>query len=64
MIWGYFLKLVIADRIAIFVDNVYANVDIYDGRYLLLASVLFAFQIYCDFWDIPQSQLSCRGYGI
>ena len=49
MIWGYFLKLVIADRIAIFVDNVYANVDIYDGRYLLLASVLFAFQIYCDF---------------
>ena len=31
MIWGYFLKLVIADRIAIFVDNVYANVDIYDA---------------------------------
>ena len=49
MIWGYFLKLVIADRISIFVDNVYANVGIYDGKYLLLASVLFAFQIYCDF---------------
>ena len=49
MIWGYFLKLVIADRISFFVDNVYANVGIYDGKYLLLASVLFAFQIYCDF---------------
>lgn len=49
MIWGYFLKLVIADRISIFVDNVYANVGIYDGKYLLLASILFAFQIYCDF---------------
>lgn len=49
MIWGYFLKLVIADRISIFVDNVYANVGIYDGKYLLFASVLFAFQIYCDF---------------
>ena len=49
MIWGYFLKLVIADRISIFVDNVYANVGIYDGRYLLLASILFAIQIYCDF---------------
>ena len=49
MIWGYFLKLVIADRISIFVDNVYVNVGIYDGKYLLLASVLFAFQIYCDF---------------
>ena len=32
-----------------FIQDVYANVDIYDGRYLLLASVLFAFQIYCDF---------------
>lgn len=49
MLWGYFLKIVIADRISIFVDNVYANVDVYDGRYLLLASILFAFQIYCDF---------------
>ena len=49
MIWGYFLKLVIADRISIFVDNVYANVGIYDGKYLLFASILFAFQIYCDF---------------
>lgn len=49
MIWGYFLKLVIADRIAILVDHVYANVELYDGKYLLLASVLFAFQIYCDF---------------
>lgn len=49
MIWGYFLKLVIADRIAIFVDNMYGNVGVYDGRYLLLASVLFTVQIYCDF---------------
>ena len=49
MIWGYFLKLVIADRIALFVDNMYGNVGVYDGRYLLLASVLFAVQIYCDF---------------
>lgn len=49
MIWGYFLKLVIADRIAVFVDNMYGNVGVYDGRYLLLASVLFAVQIYCDF---------------
>ena len=49
MIWGYFLKLVIAVRIAIFVDNMYGNVGVYDGRYLLLASVLFAVQIYCDF---------------
>ena len=49
MLWGYFLKLVIADRIAIFVDAVYSDVNQYTGIYLLVASVLFAFQIYCDF---------------
>lgn len=49
MTWGFFLKLVVADRIAIFVDTVYGTEVLYDGKYLLLASVLFAFQIYCDF---------------
>ena len=49
MIWGYFMKLVIADRIAILVDTVYAPNAMYDGKYVLLASVLFAVQIYCDF---------------
>ena len=49
MIWGYFMKLVIADRIAILVDKVYAPDAMYDGIYVLIASVLFAVQIYCDF---------------
>lgn len=49
MIWGFFLKLVIADRIAVFVDNVYQDITGYSGTVLLIASVLFAFQIYCDF---------------
>jgi len=49
MIWGYFMKLVIADRIAILVDRVYAPDAMYDGIYVLFASVLFAVQIYCDF---------------
>ncbi len=49
MTWGYFLKLVIADRIAIFVDHAYSTQTLYDGRYVLLASILFAIQIYCDF---------------
>ena len=49
MLWGYFLKLVLADRIAIFVDAVYGDPVTYHGWYLIVASVLFAFQIYCDF---------------
>lgn len=49
MLWGYFLKLVIADRIAIIVDTVYGDYNKYSGWYLIVASILFAFQIYCDF---------------
>lgn len=49
MVWGYFLKLVLSDRIAIFVDAVYGDPATYAGWYLIIASVLFAFQIYCDF---------------
>lgn len=49
MLWGYFLKLVLADRIAIFVDGVYSNYASYPGWYCIVATVLFAFQIYCDF---------------
>lgn len=49
MLWGFFQKIVIADRIAIFVDAVYGNYSAYPGTYLVLASILFAFQIYCDF---------------
>lgn len=47
--WGFFQKLVLADRIAILVTDVYENFTAYSGLQILLATVLFAFQIYCDF---------------
>lgn len=49
MLWGWFLKIVVADRIAIFVDNIYGNYYNFDGTYLIVATILFAIQIYCDF---------------
>ena len=49
MVWGYFLKLVLADRIAIFVDTVYGDYLSFNGWYIITATVLFAVQIYCDF---------------
>lgn len=49
MIWGYFLKIVLADRIALYVDTVYKDHVTYGGWYLIVATVLFAVQIYCDF---------------
>ncbi len=49
MLWGYFLKIVLADRIAIFVDTVYGDYSQYPGTYLIVATIMFAVQIYCDF---------------
>ena len=50
MLWGFFLKIVIADRAAIFVDAVYGNYLEYSNWHLLIATVLFSVQIYCDFY--------------
>jgi len=49
MIWGFFLKIVLADRIAIYVDTIYGDINAYPGWYLVVATLLFAIQIYCDF---------------
>ena len=59
MLWGYFIKLCIADRAAVIVDSVYNNLDSYKGYYLILASVLFAVQIYCDFAGYSIIALGC-----
>ena len=49
MLYGFFKKLVIADNLAPFVNLVYAAPDGYSGIALLIATIFFAFQIYCDF---------------
>jgi len=49
MVWGLFMKMVIADRVAILVDTVFDNYRMYGSTELILAAVGFAIQIYCDF---------------
>ena len=49
MAWGFFKKLVIADRLATLVNLVYGSPSSYPGITLILATVFFAYQIYCDF---------------
>lgn len=50
ILYGLFLKVVIADRAAIIVNTVYADSSGYPGFFILIATVLFSFQIYCDFY--------------
>lgn len=49
ILWGLFLKMVIADRAAVLVDNVFAKSYRYGTVELCIAAILFAIQIYCDF---------------
>lgn len=49
MLWGMFKKVVIADRLAVFVNSIYRQPEVFPGVALVLATVFFAFQIYCDF---------------
>jgi alginate O-acetyltransferase complex protein AlgI len=49
MAWGFFKKLVIADRLALYVNDVYAAPQQFTGLQLTIATVFFAYQIYCDF---------------
>lgn len=49
ILWGLFKKVVIADSLALVVQKVYASPDDFTGPALILATVFFAIQIYCDF---------------
>jgi D-alanyl-lipoteichoic acid acyltransferase DltB (MBOAT superfamily) len=49
ILYGLVKKVVVADRLAIVVDEVYANPQTYNGVAFLIGAVFFSFQIYCDF---------------
>ncbi|MCR5417503.1 MAG: MBOAT family protein [Lachnospiraceae bacterium] len=49
MLWGLFMKIVIADRLAVIVDRIFEGYLEYTGAELFLAVLLFTVQIYCDF---------------
>jgi alginate O-acetyltransferase complex protein AlgI len=63
--WGLFKKVVIADRVAVFVDAIYNQAGTFEGIPVWVATYLFAFQIYCDFSgysDIAIGSAAIMGY--
>jgi D-alanyl-lipoteichoic acid acyltransferase DltB (MBOAT superfamily) len=65
MLWGFFKKVVIADRLAFYVNEVYNNPADFYGFHIILATYFFAFQIYCDFSgysDIAIGAAQVMGY--
>ncbi len=49
IIWGLFKKVVIADRLALYVSSAYGDIGSQSGLNLILATYFYTFQIYCDF---------------
>ena len=49
IIWGFFLKYMIADKAAIVVNTVFETPKLFDGTHILVAAVLYSFQLYTDF---------------
>lgn len=49
MLWGYFKKMVIADRLLSAVTTLVQNTEVYTGTYVFIAMLFYAFELYCDF---------------
>lgn len=67
MAWGLFKKVVIADRLAQFTNQAYGSPENYQGIPLIIGTICFAFQIFCDFSgysDIAIGSARCMGYDL
>ncbi len=59
MVWGFLKKIVIADTLAVSVDRIYNDVYSYSGMSLVLATLFFTIQIYCDFSGYSDIAVGC-----
>jgi alginate O-acetyltransferase complex protein AlgI len=57
--WGFFKKVVVADRVAALVNTVYRSPREFGGPVLTLATIFFAIQIYCDFSGYSDIAIGC-----
>jgi alginate O-acetyltransferase complex protein AlgI len=67
MAWGLFKKCVIADRLSVFVNNVYGNAESFNGIPVLISICFFSLQIFCDFSgysDIALGSAKCMGFDL
>ena len=59
MLWGYFMKLCVADRLGTYVDSVFNNIPNHNGTSITIASIFYTIQIYCDFAGYSLTALGC-----
>lgn len=65
MLWGYFMKMVVADRLAVIVTKIFAAPDSFDSLWLFFGALFYTVQIYCDFAGYSYIAVGCaRIFGI
>lgn len=65
MLWGYFMKMVVADRLAVMVNQIFASPELFDSFWLIIGVFFYTIQIYCDFAGYSYIAIGCaRIFGI
>ncbi len=65
MLWGYFMKMVVADRLAVTVNQIFDAPEVFDSFWLAAGALLYTLQIYCDFAGYSYIAVGCAGvFGI
>ena len=59
MLWGFFKKIVVADNCAVYVDDIWNNINGESSLNLAMAAALFSIQIYCDFSGYSDIAIGC-----
>jgi alginate O-acetyltransferase complex protein AlgI len=59
ILWGCFMKVVVADRLAIYTDTIFNNIGHHNGPSLVIAAYFYTFQIYCDFAGYTNIAIGC-----
>lgn len=67
ILWGFFLKFMIADKAGVVVDTVFGNAKMYKGVYVLVAGALYSIQLYADFQScttLSRGAAKCLGIDV
>lgn len=59
---GLFMKLCVAERVSIYVNAIYNNIDMHSGISIALAAVFYSIQIYCDFAGYSLMAIGCAKF--
>ncbi len=58
-LWGFFMKVVVADRLSLYVEAIYGHPEVHTGLSFIVATIFFAIQIYCDFGGYSLIAIGC-----